>query len=117
MRGRPFGIVLLAAALLATGLAGFAAFWGAWPSNAGTSPLSAIFALVWGCTYTAASVLIWKRSLLAPPTFLAAIGLLMVLLWFIFPTAHHIVRPGLVIILVLAFLGSLALQRASVPVV
>jgi hypothetical protein len=115
MLGRPFGILLLSAALLAAGLAGFAAFWGAWPSNANTSPLAALFALAWGCTYFTASALTWYRSRFAPPAFLVAIGLLVVLLWFIFPGGHHILRPSFVVILVMAFLGYLALRRTCIP--
>ena len=45
MLGRPLGIILLAAALLAAGLAGIAAFWAAWPRTSNTSPLAALFAL------------------------------------------------------------------------
>jgi len=38
MLERPFGIILIAAALLAAGFVGIAAFWGVFPSN--TSPRS-----------------------------------------------------------------------------
>ena len=54
MLGRPFGNILLAAVLLAAGLAGIAGFWVAWPRTANTSPLAALFALAWSCTYLAA---------------------------------------------------------------
>ena len=77
MFGRPFGIILLAAALLAAGLAGIAAFWAAWPRTSNTSPLAALFALVWSCTYLVTALLTWRRSRLAAPCFLAAMALLL----------------------------------------
>jgi len=50
MLKRPMGTVLLAGAFLAAGLAGIVAFWAAWPRTSSTSPLAALFALVWSCT-------------------------------------------------------------------
>jgi hypothetical protein len=76
MLGRPFGIILFGAALLAAGLAGIAAFWAAWPRTSNTSPLAALFALVWSCTYVVTALLTWRRSRLAAPAFLAAMGFL-----------------------------------------
>ena len=87
MPGKPIGIMLLAGVCFAAGLAGIAAFWAAWPRTANTSPLAALFALAWGCTYLAAGVLTWRRSRLAAPAFVAGIGLLVVLLRFVFPAA------------------------------
>ena len=87
MLRRPIGITLLAGVCLLAGVAGIAASWAAWPRTANTSPLAALFALTWGCTFLAAGVLTWRRSRLAAPAFVAAIGLLIVLLRFIFPAA------------------------------
>jgi hypothetical protein len=60
MLGRPLGIMLLAAALLASGLAGIAALWAAWPRTSNTSPLAALFAAAWSCAYIVAGVLTWR---------------------------------------------------------
>jgi hypothetical protein len=62
MSGRPFGIILLAVALLAAGLAGIAAVWVAWPRTSNTSPLAALLALVWSCTYLVTAFLTWRGS-------------------------------------------------------
>ena len=85
MLGRPFGIMLLAAALLTAGLAGIAALLSAWPRTANTSPLAALFAAVWSCAYIVAGVLTWRRSRFAPTAFIAAIGLLMFPMSRLFP--------------------------------
>ena len=86
MLGRPSGIVLLAAAFLAAGLAGIAAFWVATVSRTpGTSPLAQLLTPAWSCTYVVTGVLTWRRSRPAAPAFLAAMGFLVLLLWFIFP--------------------------------
>jgi hypothetical protein len=106
MLGRPFGIILLAAALLAAGLAGIAAFWAAWPRTSDTSPLAALFALAWSCAYIAAAVLTWRRSRFAATGFIAAIGLLMFPASFIFPGGGQLfLLPSFVVIFVFAFLG------------
>jgi hypothetical protein len=76
MLRRPFGITLLAGVFLAAGLAGIAVFWLAWPRSSNTSPLAALFALMWSCTYVLTALLTWRRSRLAAPAFLAAFGLL-----------------------------------------
>jgi hypothetical protein len=112
MLGRPFGIILLAAALLAAGLAGIAAFWAAWPRTSNTSPLAALLALVWSCTYLVAALLMWRRSRLAAPAFLAAMGLLLPLFLFMFPGGHVPLLPPFVITLLLALLGYWYLRRA-----
>jgi hypothetical protein len=60
MLGRPLEIMLLAAALLAAGIAGIAALWAAWPRTSNTSPLAALFAAAWSCAYIVAGVLTWR---------------------------------------------------------
>jgi hypothetical protein len=114
MLGRPFGIILLAAALLAAGLAGIAAFWAAWPRTSNTSPLAALFALVWSCTYVVTALLTWRRSRLAAPAFLAAIGLLAFPASFIVP-GGQLFLPSFVVIVLVAFLGYRYLRRAREP--
>jgi hypothetical protein len=73
MLGRPFGIILLATALLAAGFAGIVAFWVAWPRTSNTSPLMALFALVWSAIYIMTAILTWRRSRLAGPAFVGGI--------------------------------------------
>ena len=114
MLGKPFGIILLAAALLAAGLAGIAAFWAVWPRTSNTSPLAALCALVWSCTYVVTALLTWRRSRLAPPAFLAAIGLLVFPASFIFP-GGQLFLPSFVVIVPVAFLGYRYLRRAREP--
>ena len=114
MLGRPFGIILLAAALLAAGLAGIAAFWAAWPRSSNTSPLAALFALVWSCTYVVTALLTWRRSRLAAPAFLAAIGLLAFPASFIVP-GGQLFLPSFVVIVLVAFLGYQYLRWAREP--
>jgi hypothetical protein len=89
---------------LAAGLAGFVAFWAAWPRSSNTSPLAALFALVWSCTYFVTAVLTWRRSRLAGPAFIAAIGLLLFPARFIVP-GGQLFLPSCVVILLVAFLG------------
>ena len=115
MFGRPFGIILLAAALLAAGLAGIAAFWAAWPRTSNTSPLAALFALVWSCAYVVTALLTWRRSRLAAPGFLAAMGLLLVMLSLIFPGAQVPFLPSFVVIFLFGVLGYRYLSRADEP--
>lgn len=115
MLARSFGIILLAAALLAAALAGIAAFWAAWPRTSNTSPLAALFALAWSCAYVVAAVLTWRRSRLAAPAFIAAIGLLVFLLSFLFPGGQLFLLPSIVVILLFAVLGYRYLRRASDP--
>lgn len=105
MRSQPFGITLLAALFLAAGLAGIAASWALWPRSAGTSPLAALVALLWGVAYLVAAGLAWRRSRLAAPAFLAAIGLLLPLSVFIVPGGHVLLLPLYGAIGVSAFLG------------
>ena len=115
MLGRPFGIILLAATLLSAGLAGIAAFWAAWPRTSNTSPLAALFALVWSCAYVVTALLTWRRSRLAAPAFLAAMGLLLPLLSLIFPGGQVLFNPSFVVTFLFAFLGYRYLSRAHEP--
>jgi hypothetical protein len=115
MFGRPFGIILLAAALLAAGLAGIAAFWAAWPRTSSTSPLAALFALVWSCTYLVTALLTWRRSRLAAPCFLAAMALLLPPFSFIFPGGEVFLLPSFVVTFLFGFLGYRYLSRAHEP--
>jgi hypothetical protein len=116
MLGRPFGVILLAGALLAAGLAGIAAFWAAWPRTSNTSPLAALFALTWSCAYIAAGVLTWRRSRFAPTAFIASIGLLIFPLRFVFPGGGQLfLLSSLVVIFLFTFLGYQYLRRASEP--
>ncbi len=98
-------MILLAAAFLAAGLAGIAAFWVTWPRTSNTSPLAALFALVWSCTYVVTALLTWRRSRLAAPAFLAAIALLVFPLSFVFPGGQLFLLPSFVVIVLVAFLG------------
>src|SRR5262245_48568142 len=100
MLTRPFGIVLLSGAFLTAGLAGIAAFWVAWPRNSNTSPLAALFALVWSCTYLVIALLTWRRSRLAASAFLAAIGLLVFPASFIFPESQLFLPSFVFIVLI-----------------
>jgi hypothetical protein len=116
MLGRPFGIILLAAVLLAAGLAGIAAFWAAWPRTSNTSPLVALFALAWSCAYMLAGVLTWRRSRFAATAFIAAIGLLMFPLSFLFPGSGQLfLLPSFVVIVLFTFLGYRYLRRGCEP--
>ena len=106
------GIVLLAMALLAAGVAGLAALWVAWPRTANTSPLAALFALVWSCTYIVAALLTWRGSALAAPAFLAALGLLLPVCFFLFPGGRLHLLPSFLITLVIGLLGYRYLSAA-----
>ena len=116
MPGRPFGLVLLAVALLAAGLAGIAVFWAVWPRTSNTSPLAALAALVWSCTYIASGLLTWRRSRLAAPTFLVAMGWVLPPLWFLFPGDHVLFLPLFGFAFLLALLGYRYLRKAGEPV-
>jgi hypothetical protein len=108
-------MILLAAAFLAAGLAGIAALWVAWPRTSNTSPLAALFALVWSCTYIVAALLTWHRSRLAAPAFLAAIALLVFPVSLVFPGGQLFLLPSFVVIVLVAFLGYRYLRRACGP--
>lgn len=104
MLKRPFGIILLAGVLLVAGLAGIAAFWAVLPRTSNTSPLAALFVLLWSCTCFVTATLTWRRSRLAPPSFLAAIGLLLFPASFISP-GGQLFFPSFMVIVLVALLG------------
>jgi hypothetical protein len=111
---RPFGTTLLAGAFLVAGLAGIAAVWAAWPRTSNTSPLAALFALTWSCTYVVTAILTWRRSRLAAPAFLVAIGLLVFPASFISP-GGRLFLLSFVVIIPVAFLGYRYLRRVREP--
>ena len=111
--GRRFGVIVLAAVLLAAGLAGLAAFWRVLPRTPDTSPLAALFALAWSCTYLAAALFTWRGSRVAAPVFLTAVGLLLPILFFVFPGSQLHVLPSFVITLILGLLGYRYLRASS----
>jgi hypothetical protein len=110
MLRRTLGITLLACVFLIACIAGLAAFWVAWPRTSDTSPLAALFALVWSCTYAVTAVLTWRRSRFAGFAFLAAIGLLLFPVRFIVP-GGQLFLPAFVVITLVAFLGYRYLRR------
>jgi hypothetical protein len=114
MSTRPIGVVLLAGALLAASLVGVAAFVAVLPRSAGTSPLAALFALLWAGTYFASATLTWRRSRLAPLAFVAAVALLLFPASFIVP-GGQLFLPSAVVIGLVAALGSWYLRTASRP--
>ena len=107
---RPFGTVLIAGAFLAAGVAGIVAAWGAWPRTSNTSPLLALFVLVWSCAAVITAVLTWRRSRFAGVAFLAAIGLLLFPARFIVP-AGQLFLPSFVVVMLVAFFGYRYLRR------
>jgi hypothetical protein len=107
---RTIGTALLAGVFLIAGLAGIAESWAAWPRTPNTSPLAALFALTWGCTYVVTAILTWRRSRFAAPIFLAAVGLLLFPAAYIFP-GSQIFLPSFVVIVLVAFLGYQYLRR------
>ena len=115
MLPRPFGIILLAAACLAAGIAGIAAFsmaLVAWLSTPGTSPLAQLLALAWSGTFVVTAVLTWRRSRSAPPAFLAATGWLLLVLSLIVPGGQLFLLPLLLVTTLIAWLGYQYLRRA-----
>jgi hypothetical protein len=114
MLRRPFGTVLLSGALLVAGIAGLAGFWVAWPRTSNTSPLAALFVLMWSCTYVVTAILTWRRSRGAAFAFLAAIGLVVFPASFLFP-GGQLFLPSVAGIVLVAFLGYRHLRRAREP--
>ena len=114
MLKRTLGTTLLTCVFLIASIAGLAAFWAAWPRTSDTSPLAALFALVWSCTYAVTAVLTWRRSRFAGPALLAAIGLLLLPARFINP-GGQLFLPAFVIIALIAFLGYRYLRRVREP--
>lgn len=101
---------------MAFGLVGIAAFWMAftgWLNTAGTSPLASIFTFVWSCTFMGTAVFTWRRSRLASPAYLTAMGMLLYLLSFIFPGGQLLLLPLFAVIFVFTFVGYQFLYRAS----
>jgi hypothetical protein len=109
---KPVGTILLVAVFLAASLAGIVVFLAALPRNSNTSPLVALFALVWSCACIVTGVLTWRRSRFAGPAFIAAIGLLLFPARFIVP-GGELFLPSFVVIIPVAFLGYWYLRRGS----
>jgi hypothetical protein len=115
MSETPFGILVLAGALLAAGIAGIAAFWAVLPRTSNTSPLAALFALTWSCAYITAGVLTWRRSRFAAIAFIVAIGLLMFPVARLFPGGGQLVLiPSSLVLFLVAFSGYRYLRRAAI---
>lgn len=110
MLRRTLGTNLLAGVFFIASMAGFAVFWAAWPRTSNTSPLMALSALVWSCTYAVAAVLTWRRSRFAGFALLAALGLLLFPARFIVP-GGQLFLPAFVVITLVAFLGYRYLHR------
>lgn len=110
MLSRSFGTILLANAFLVAGLAGIVALLAVWPRSSNTSPLAALFALLWSCTYIVTAILTWRRSRFAAPAFVAAIGLLLFPARLIVP-GGQIFLPSFVVISLVAFFGYRYLRR------
>ena len=98
------------AALFSAGLAGIAAVWSAWPRTSNTSPLAAILASLWSCTYFVSALLSWRRSRFAAPAFLAAMGWLLPLFWFLLPGSQV---PFLAVFAATVFFGLLGYRFLS----
>jgi hypothetical protein len=113
---RAFGTILLAGVFFAAGLAGIAALWAVWPRSSNTSPLAALFALLWSCTYILTAILTWRRSRFAAFVFLAAAGLLVFPARFIVPDGQFFL-PSFVVISLVAFVGYSYLRRVREPAV
>ena len=109
---KPLGAILLAGALLAASLAALVVFGSAWPRSSNTSPLMALFALVWSCACIATAGLTWRRSGFAAFAFIAAIGLLLFPARYIVP-GGNLFLPASVVIMLVAFLGYRYLRRLS----
>jgi hypothetical protein len=114
MLKRPPGIILLASALLAACIVGIAAFWRVVPGDSTTSPLAALFVLAWSCTSLAAATLTWRRSRLAPPFFVGAIGLLLFPASFIVP-GGQLFLPAFMVVVPVAILGYRYLRSTRQP--
>jgi len=113
MTMKPFGVVLFGAVCLVAGLVGIAGFWVATEARVpGTSPLAQLFTMAWSITFILVSVLMWRRSRLAPLVFLVAMGFPVVLMRFIFPGGQPFV-PSLIAASLVALLGYRYLRRAG----
>jgi hypothetical protein len=110
MLRRTFGTNLLTCVFLIAGIAGLAACWAAWPRTSDTSPLAALFALAWSCTYIFTAILTWRGSRFAAFAFIAAIGLLLFPARFIVP-GGELFLPAFLVLSLVAFLGYRYLRR------
>jgi hypothetical protein len=111
MAGSALGIDLLSVLFLLAGAAGILACWGAWPRTSSTSPLMALFSLVWGCVYLATGVATWRRARVAAPLFVVAIGLIIFPARFLFPGGGALL-PSLLVIVPVALVGYRYLDRS-----
>ena len=109
---RSVGTTLLAGGLLVAGLAGLAASWSAWPRTSDTSPLAALVALTFGCTYLVAAVVTWRRSRFAAPIFILAVGLLLFPARFVVPGGEALL-PSFVLLTLVAFAGHRYLRKGT----
>jgi hypothetical protein len=64
----------------------------------------ALLALAWGLVYIVTATLTWRRSRLAPLSFVAAIGLLLLPARFLVPDGDLVV-PAVVVLTLVALLG------------
>jgi hypothetical protein len=113
MTTKPFGVVLIGALCLIAGLAGLAGFWVATEAGApGTSPLAQLFTMAWSIAFILVSVLLWRRSRIAPPVFLVAMAFPVVLMRFVVPGGQAFV-PSLVAASLVGVLGYRYLRRAG----
>jgi hypothetical protein len=108
---RPFGITSLAGALLAAGCAGIVVAWGAWPQVSSISPLLALFVLAWSCMAVLSAVLTFRRSRLAGPAFMAAVGFVLFPARYIVP-GGQLFLPAFVVVTLVGILGYRYVSRA-----
>ena len=111
---KPLGTILLAGTFLAVSLGGIVTSWAAWPRTSNTSPLVALFALVWSCVCIVTAVLTWRRSRFASLAFLVATGLLLYPARYIVP-GGQLFFPSFVVIIAVAFLGYRYFRRHMKP--
>ena len=110
---RPVGVVLIGTLCLVAGLVGIAGFWIATEARApGTSPLAQIVTTAWSITFLLISVLLWRRSRLAPVVFFMAMGFPVVVMGFLFPGGQAWV-PSIVAASLIGLLGYRYLRRAG----
>ena len=104
-------MILLAAAFLAAGLGGIAAFWVTWPRTSNTFPLAEV-GLVWSCTYVVTALLTGTVRASQPPPFLRP--------WHYwcspcrsFSPGASFLLPSFMVIVLVAFLGYRYLRKAG----
>ena len=123
MLRRPYGVMLLAVALVTAGVAGVVAFsvaFFAWLTTVSfsplawrISPLAWLSSLAWSCTFFVAAGLTWRRSRFAAPAFLAASALMAPLVFFILPGNVRLILAFYTLISILALLGFRYLRTAE----